>query len=179
MLVSAQQGRAVAISADGNTVIIGGYFDNKGIGAAWIFTRKNDVWTQQGEKLVGTGYDDFILPVNMGYSVGMSADGNTVIMGAPYDTYPRGAAWIFIRKDNLWTQKGEKLFDENSPEGGQGISVGLSADGNTAIVGAPLDKNQQGAAFSISKVVLNGTGSLKSWMFPLIRVRNGREYLLH
>jgi hypothetical protein len=94
----AQQGRAVAISADGNTVIIGGYFDSGGIGAAWIFTRKNNVWTQQGEKLVGTGYDSFILPVNMGYSVGMSADGNTVILGAPYDTYPRGAAWIFNQK---------------------------------------------------------------------------------
>lgn len=143
----AQQGWAVAISADGNTAIIGGYFDSGGIGAAWIFTRKNNVWTQQGEKLVGTGYDDFILPVNMGFSVGMSADGNTVILGAPYDSYPRGAAWIFSRKDNLWTQKGEKLVDENSPSGGQGISVGLSADGNTAIVGAPLDNNQQGAAF--------------------------------
>ncbi|MDO8992764.1 MAG: IPT/TIG domain-containing protein, partial [Daejeonella sp.] len=143
----AQQGRAVAISADGNTVIIGGYFDSGGIGAAWIFNRKNNVWTQQGEKLVGTGYDSFILPVNMGYSVGMSADGNTVILGGPYDTHPRGAVWIFNRKNNLWTQQGEKLFDESSPEGGQGISVGLSADGNTAIVGAPLDKNQQGAAF--------------------------------
>ncbi len=143
----AQQGRAVAISADGNTVVIGGYFDSGGIGAAWIFTRKNNVWTQQGEKLVGTGYDDFILPVNMGYSVGMSADGNTVILGAPYDSYPRGAAWIFSRTNNLWTQKGEKLVDESSPSGGQGISVGLSADGNTAIVGAPLDNNQQGAAF--------------------------------
>ena len=143
----AQQGRAVAISADGNTVIIGGYFDNGGTGAAWIFTRNNNVWTQQGNKLVGTGYDGFILPVSMGYSVGMSADGNTVILGAPYDTYPRGAAWIFSRKDNLWTQQGEKLFDESSISGGQGISVGLSADGNTAIVGAPLENNQQGAAF--------------------------------
>lgn len=142
----AQQGRAVSISADGNTVIVGGYFDAGGVGAAWIFTRKNNVWTQES-KLVGTGYDDFILPVNMAYSVGMSADGNTVILGAPYDSYPRGAAWIFSRKGNVWTQEGEKLYDENSPSGGQGLSVGLSADGNTAIVGAPLDNNQQGAAF--------------------------------
>jgi len=150
----AQQGRAVAISADGNTVIVGGYLDNGGTGAAWIFTRKDNVWTQQGEKLVGTGYDDFILPVNMGYSVGMSADGNTVILGGPYDTYPRGAAWIFGRKGNIWSQQGEKLFEESSPTGGQGISVGLSADGNTAIVGAPLDKSQQGAAFLY---IRNGT----------------------
>ncbi len=144
---SAQQGRSVAISADGNTAIIGGFLDSGGTGAAWIFTRNANVWTQQGAKLVGTGYDDFILPVNMGYSVGMSADGNTVIIGGPYDTHPRGAAWIFGRKNNIWTQQGEKLFDESSPAGGQGISVGLSADGNTAIVGAPLDNNQQGAAF--------------------------------
>jgi len=150
----AQQGKAVAISADGNTIISGGYLDNGGIGAAWIFTRNNNIWTQQGEKLVGTGYDDFIFPVNMGFSVGMSADGNTIIMGGPYDTHPRGAAWIFSRTDNIWTQKGEKLFDENSPTGGQGISVGISADGNTAIVGAPLDNNQQGAAFLYFK---NGT----------------------
>jgi gliding motility-associated-like protein len=143
----AQQGRSVAISADGNTVISGGYLDNGGRGAAWIFTRKGSVWTQQGSKLVGTGYDDFILPVNMGFSVGMSADGNTIIMGGPYDTHPRGAAWIFSRKNEIWSQQGEKLFDEGSPTGGQGISVGISADGNTAIVGAPLDNNQQGAAF--------------------------------
>jgi len=145
----AQQGRAVAISADGNTVIIGGYFDSGGTGAAWIFTRTNNEWTQQGNKLLGTGYDDTILPVNMGYSVGMSADGNTVILGAPYDNSSRGAVWIFNRKDNIWTQQGEKLFDDTSVSGapGQGFSVGLSADGNTAIVGAPLENNQQGAAY--------------------------------
>lgn len=145
----AQQGRAVAMSADGNTVIIGGYFDSGGTGAAWIFTRTNNEWTQQGNKLLGTGYDDTILPVNMGYSVGMSADGNTVILGAPYDNSSRGAVWIFNRKDNIWTQQGEKLFDDTSVSGapGQGFSVGLSADGNTAIVGAPLENNQQGAAY--------------------------------
>ena len=148
---AAEQGRSVGISADGNTAIVGGNNDNGGIGAAWIFIRKGGVWTQQGSKLVGTGYDDFILPVNMGYAVSMSADGNTVILGAPYDNYPRGAAWIFSRSDGLWTQQGEKLFEESSISGGQGISVGLSADGNTAILGAPLENNQEGAAYLFFK----------------------------
>ncbi len=147
----AQQGGAVGISADGNTVIVGGSLDNGGMGAAWIFVRKYDVWTQQGTKLTGTGYDNSNAPVNMGYSVGMSADGNTVILGAPKDAHPRGAAWIFSRNGNSWTQQGEKLFDESSIDGLQGNSVGLSADGNTAIVGAPLDNNRQGAAFLFFK----------------------------
>jgi hypothetical protein len=33
------QGRSVALSADGNTALIGGDGDNEGAGAAWVFTR--------------------------------------------------------------------------------------------------------------------------------------------
>jgi hypothetical protein len=50
---SAQQGIAVALSADGNTAIVGGPYDP--FGAAWVFTRSNGVWAQQGSKLVETG----------------------------------------------------------------------------------------------------------------------------
>src|SRR6202008_4387470 len=52
---SANQGYAVALSADGNTAIVGGANDSGGRGAAWAFTRSNGVWTQQGDKLVGAG----------------------------------------------------------------------------------------------------------------------------
>jgi hypothetical protein len=48
------QGISVALSRDGNTAIVGGSQDNSSIGAAWIFTRRGGVWTQQGSKLVGT-----------------------------------------------------------------------------------------------------------------------------
>jgi hypothetical protein len=46
----------VSLSADGNTLAVGGTGDNSGIGATWIFIRTNGTWTQQGNKLVGTGY---------------------------------------------------------------------------------------------------------------------------
>jgi hypothetical protein len=49
------QGFALALSTDGNTAIVGGGGDNGGRGAAWVFTRSNGVWVQQGDKLVGTG----------------------------------------------------------------------------------------------------------------------------
>jgi hypothetical protein len=45
----------VALSADGNTAIVGGFGDNSGIGAAWVFIRSGGIWTQQGDKLVGSG----------------------------------------------------------------------------------------------------------------------------
>ena len=53
---AALQGISVAMSADGNTAIVGGYSDNSNVGAVWIYTRSGGSWTQQGSKLVGTGY---------------------------------------------------------------------------------------------------------------------------
>jgi hypothetical protein len=49
------QGASVAVSADGNTAIVGGPSDNRTTGAAWVFTRSGDVWTPQRNKLVGSG----------------------------------------------------------------------------------------------------------------------------
>ena len=52
---AAGQGFSVALSADGNTAIVGGPLDNSKAGAAWVFTRSGGVWTPQGNKLVGNG----------------------------------------------------------------------------------------------------------------------------
>jgi hypothetical protein len=32
------QGQSVAVSADGNTALVGGWNDNSSVGAAWVFT---------------------------------------------------------------------------------------------------------------------------------------------
>jgi hypothetical protein len=140
----AGQGNAVFLSGDGNTAIVGGIFDNALSGAAWVFTRSGGVWTQQGPKLVGTGAMGFGL---QGSSVSLSGDGNTALVGGPFDNSASGAAWVFNRSGSVWTQQGNKLV---STEGAMlGTSVGLAADGNTAIVGAPLE-NGLGAAWIYS-----------------------------
>jgi lipocalin len=132
----AAQGDSVALSADGNTAIVGGSRDNNLIGATWVFTRSGGVWMQQGEKLVATGteYSDC---VRQGYSVSLSGDGNTAIVGGPCDNFITGAAWVFTRSGGVWTQLGEKLVGTGVDYGVQGASVGLSADGSTAVVGGP------------------------------------------
>src|SRR5262249_12381124 len=56
---NAQQGRSVALSADGNTVIVGGISDNNTAGAAWVFTRSGGVWSQQGGPWAIVGQRDF------------------------------------------------------------------------------------------------------------------------
>jgi len=49
-------------------------------------------FTQQGSKLVGTGA---VGAANQGYSVAISADGNTAILGGNHDSSNAGAAWVF------------------------------------------------------------------------------------
>jgi hypothetical protein len=133
------QGWSVALSDDGNTAVVGGPYDNSSIGGAWAYARSNGVWTQQGNKLVGTGAVQVTsVAAAQGSSAALSGDGNTAIVGGPFDNSNAGAAWVWTRTSGVWTQQGSKLVGtgavKNAAE--QGWSVALSADGNSAIVGA-------------------------------------------
>lgn len=141
---TALQAKSVAISADGNTAVIGGPNDNSLAGAAWVFTRANGVWTQLGPKLVGS---DATANALQGTSVGISADGNTVLVGGPKDANS-GATWVYTRGNGVWNQQGPKLAGSGAVgNSSQGTSLALSADGNTAIVGGPDDNGHVGAAW--------------------------------
>jgi hypothetical protein len=100
----------------------------------------------QQAKLVGT---DSIGSPNQGVSVALSGDGNTAIVGGPGDD-SNGAAWVFSRAGGAWRQQA-KLVDTTVEvsqfSAQQGGSVALSGDGNTAIVGGPLDNQAAGAAW--------------------------------
>jgi hypothetical protein len=144
----ASQGVSVSLSADGNTAIEGGYGDNGNIGAAWVFTRTNGVWAQQGNKLVPT---DNAGTARLGASVSLSADGNTALVGGNVDD-GTGAAWVFIRTSGVWSQQGAKLIGTAAVgNAGQGVSVSLSADGNTALVAGISDDGGAGAVWVFTR----------------------------
>jgi hypothetical protein len=128
-------GISAALSADGNTALIGGADDNNLVGAAWVFTRSGGTWTQQGPKLTGGGESN---QAEFGTAVALSADGNTALIGGPIDAVSQqGAAWVFTRSGGVWTQQGPKLVGSGAANAAeQGSSVALSGDGSTALVGA-------------------------------------------
>jgi hypothetical protein len=151
-------GCSAAISADGNTIAIGGYFDNNRKGATWIFVRNGNRWVQQGSKLVGT---QGITTGWQGNAVALSADGNTLLVGGSADNGSQGAAWVFQRTGTTWSQQGNKITVTPNLGWGFGVSVALSADGNTALIGANLEgtpTNKQGYGYFFKR-----TGS--SWNF--------------
>jgi hypothetical protein len=99
-----------------------------------------------------------------GASVALSADGSTALAGAPGDHGLVGAVFAFTRSGSSWTQQGPKLtVDESIAPGeeaqcllergecGVGGSVTLSADGNTALIGAPRENGRAGAAWIFTR----------------------------
>lgn len=157
-LGSATQGAALSLSANGNTLLVGGYADDNYIGAAWIFERSNGVWTQSGNKLVGSNY---VGTSYQGAYVSLSADGNTAIVGGAQDNGGVGAVWVFVRSGNQWIQQGTKLVGTGAIGNANQSRVALNADGNTLIIGGPADNFGFGAIwiFSRSGTVWNQVGS--------------------
>jgi hypothetical protein len=145
------QGASVAMSADGNTAIVGGPSDNRTTGAAWVFTRSGGIWTQQGNKLVGAGTaraGEPPLPPGQGMAVALSGDGNTAMVGG----WGAEATWVFARNGNVWAQQGKKLVGTGAVgRARQGMSVALSLDGNTALVGGWSDNGKTGAAWVFTR----------------------------
>lgn len=151
-------GRAVALSGDGETALIGAPRADGGRGAAWAFTRNGAGFTLQASKLTGAGESGGGF---FARSVALSADGATALIGAPGDSGFRGAVWAFAREGSSWEGQGEKLVagSEELGEGRFGFSVSLSADGDTGLVGARSDGGGAGAAWALAR-----SGS--AWSLP-------------
>jgi hypothetical protein len=142
-------GRSVALSADGDTALVGGYVDHSSTGAVWVYTRTGSTWTQQGAKLTGSeesGAGEF------GWSVALSGDGSTALVGGREDSEGVGAAWVFARTGPGWAQQGPKLTGGEETGAGQfGDGVALSSDGSTALVGGREDGGGVGAAWVFTR----------------------------
>jgi hypothetical protein len=148
----AEAGQAVALSANGTVVVVGAPNAANGVGAAFIFVRHaNGQWSQQGPKLTpsdesGAGF--------FGSSVAMSGDGNEFTVSAPQDGSPRGtgAVWMFTRTAGIWSQQGSKIVAAG--ESGSGVfgqSLAMSSDGDTALIGAPGNAGDAGAAWVFTR----------------------------
>jgi len=141
----AELGWSSAISGDGTTALVGGPEDNAKTGAAWVFVESGGEWSQQGEKLTGSGESG---AAEVGYSVALASGAETAIVGGFDDAAGVGAAWVFTRSAGKWSQQGEKLVANGEVgDGDFGNSVAVSSEGNTALVGAPLDNAGIGAAW--------------------------------
>lgn len=150
----------VALSADGNTLAVGAYYEQSnatgingnqadnsmsGAGAVYVFTRTGVVWSQQAYiKASNTnGSDNFS-------ACKVSADGNTLVVSAPGEAsnatgingnqannslFIAGAVYVFTRSGTVWTQQAY-IKASNTNSGDWFAAAALSGDGDTLAVSA-------------------------------------------
>jgi len=152
-------GRAVALSSDGDTAIVGAYEadvgGNANRGAAYVFTRSGVTWSEQ-EKLIAA---DGAMNDYFGRAVALSSDGDTAIVGAYAadvgTNLNQGAAYVFTRSGAVWTQQEKLTAADGAANDEFGISVALNSDGDTACAGAyqtDVGGNaNQGAAYMFTR----------------------------
>lgn len=153
-------GYSVALSSDGSTGLLGTYWESQGSGPkkqgrAYVFKRDGAAWTQQAKLSAAEGAagDQF------GYSVALSSDGNTALIGAILTTVDgknaQGAAYVFTRSAANWTEQKRLLASQGAANDFFGSAVALSSDGNTALIGAKYtkigDKDFQGAGYVFTR----------------------------
>ena len=160
-------GRSISLSADGNTLAVGAINESsaatgingdqndnstRDAGAVYVFTRTSGLWQQQAYvKASNAGFSD-----SFGSSVSMSADGNTLAVGASREDSDAtgingdqnnnsagnaGAVFVFVRSNGLWQQ--QAYIKASNPDENDffGTSVSVSADGNTLAVGAVVEES--------------------------------------
>ncbi len=183
-------GRSVSISNDGNTLAVGAtredssstgvngaQNDNSAIasGAVYVFRNNGGVWTQQAYiKASNAEAED-----GFGNFVGLSADGNTLAVGATREdssstgvngaqndnkNAASGAVYVFRFSSNTWSQQAYIKASNSEMSDSFGGSVSLSADGNSLAVGAALEDSGSNQ-INIGQADNNAKGSGAVYVF--------------
>ena len=161
-----QYGFSLALSGDGNTLAVGAVTEDSsatGIngdqtddsavsaGAVYVYTRTGTDWSQQGyiKPPPPAEVDDATNGDMFGYSLALSADGDTLAVGSydedgssrevngPVDGERGGSgtAYVFTRAGTTWNQQAYLKVSNAEAGDSWGIAVALSADGNTLAMG--------------------------------------------
>ncbi|MES2747367.1 MAG: T9SS type A sorting domain-containing protein [Bacteroidota bacterium] len=132
-------GRSISLSADGTVVAVGSPYNSSNggySGRVRIYKNSGNVWTQEGADIRGTASNEIF-----GYSVAISADGNTVGVGAIGNSslgVNSGYVKVFKNIAGTWTQQGAVINGEAINDT-SGRSVSISADGSVVVIGANMN----------------------------------------
>ena len=124
-------GTSVAISD--SIAVIGAQGKEEDAGAAFVFERSGNGWTQVAELIASDGASGDMF----GQAVAVSGD--IVVVGAPGDDNERGvnagAAYIFLRGSMGWSEQARIIASDGALEDQFGSAVTI--DGSTVAIGSP------------------------------------------
>ena len=157
-------GFSVALSADGSAALVGAPNTDGAQGAAFVFARVGGSWILQQKLKAARPSQAGAL--RFGFSVSLSADGRTALIGAQGSNPAIGgedAAYVFTRTAfSAFIQQQQLPNPAGALSANQfGNGVSLSSDGRTALVGAPSPPSGSGgvgggAVYTFARGLLGG-----------------------
>ncbi len=155
------------VSIDNDTAVIGAPNDNcidglenpniffSGCGAAYVFTRSGNVWTQQAKLVASDIADDDL------FGIYVDIDADTIIVGSIWDDdkgFNSGSAYIFTRSGTTWSEQAKLIANDGASLDSFGKSVSISGD--TVIIGSPLN-DIRGTAYVFTRAGTSWTQQTK------------------
>jgi len=134
---AAEKGFGVSAAIDGDTVLVGAYWDQDLIqgridGKVHAFVRSSSVWSPQGHLDAG----DNKLGTRFGSALAL--EGDITVIGMSAETTPRGykagAAYVMVRNAGVWSRAAYLSASEGKLLDGFGASAAI--DGDTILIGA-------------------------------------------
>ena len=152
----AEHGYSVAITQDGTTVLIGAPGID-GVGAAFVFTKVNDVWTQSA-KLSPTDNPEYThTKTGFGSAVAINTVGNTILVGSPTDgnnsQVESGSVYVYTKTGDVWSR--QTIIHGDSWAGATaeqfGCSLSISSTGDLVVIGARTGNSGKGYVYTYTR----------------------------
>lgn len=128
-----------SVSLGGDRALVGAFARDGFRGAAYVFVRSGDSWTQEQQLVASDGAEGD----NFGWSVSLSGD--RALVSAFARDSARGTAYVFVLNDGSWTE--EKKLEASDGIANDQLGYSLSLAGNRALLGAPGRGASRGAAY--------------------------------
>jgi trimeric autotransporter adhesin len=140
-------GSSLSVSRNGNLIVIGACQSeigkNLGQGAVYVFTKPQNGWSGISQFTAKLTTSDGQAGDSFGQSVAISADGNTIVIGAPNATIKKqaqqGAVYVFtVPATGIWATTNTYTAKLTASDGANYAWLGSSVafDGISAVAGA-------------------------------------------
>lgn len=146
-------GRSIAVSGD--TAIVGASRDDtlaSDAGRAYIYTWSDGIWSLQATLSAD------VPTVSDTFGTSVSIDGDTVVVGVPYDddsASASGSAYVFVRSGADWPLQAKLTASDPSSSDFFGTAVAISGD--TIVAGAPNDDDGASSGGALYIFTRSGT----------------------
>jgi len=132
-----QMGRSIAMSDDGNRIIVGAPHSNAGFnlgGQVRAFEWNGTDWEQLGQDI--NGFEASLL-LGDDKGIAISGDGERIALGTPRSGPGSfGSVIVYELSGNMWVMIGQEIVPSATSQFGTAVS--LSTDGSRLAVGGPL-----------------------------------------